>query len=159
MFQLLEHLNLPRLMLVGRLDVDTSGLLLLTSCGRLSRHLELPASGYVREYSALIATGDREITQEVIDVIGSGLTLPDGTRFRPVSVALNHTMSASRSAGVRMQLADGQKREIRRIWAHFGFAVSRLKRERYGPFQLGNLPLSAVEEILPSALQPILDKF
>ena len=103
--------TLPRVVSVGRLDLPSEGLLLLTNSGKISRLLELPASGYVRRYSALLATGKRSVTPEIVDEISSGLTLEDGTVFRPMQVEV-HERHAKGCCWVDMQLTEGHTRHL-----------------------------------------------
>jgi len=144
--------GLPRMMTVGRLDIATEGLLLLTTSGPLARLLELPSTGVERRYCAQIATGtERGITADMIGALGCGLTLSDGTRFRPIRA---ETLAPKDGGGrghawVRMTLVEGKKHEVRRAWAHFGFTVTRLVRESFGPFELGRLQPGQVEEVQP----------
>ena len=131
---------------VGRLDVNSEGLLLLTTCGALARDLMHPSSGVVRKYRACVSVGARDVTPSMIDQLARGLTLADGFTFRPIHASLeeNHghgsSSSSSSSSGtrwVRMELTEGKNREVRRAWEHFGFATARLIRTHYGPLELG----------------------
>lgn len=138
---------LPRLISVGRLDINTEGLLLLTNDGELARYLEHPAQGLSRTYR-IRAYGKAD--QSLIDKLSKGLTI-DGIRYRPVQMTID-----SRRGGncwITMTLREGKNREIRRLLEHFGLRVTRLIRTGYGPFQLGRLTRGAVEEV-PAALLP-----
>ena len=93
----------------------------------------------------MLAAGAEAVTNEMLDELRAGLTLSDGTSLRPMQA----TVSAAgvRRCWVEMRLGEGKKREIRRVWSHYGFCVSRLIREGYGPFELGDLSPGEVAEV------------
>lgn len=140
---------LPRVLSVGRLDLRSEGLLLLTNSGPLARMLELPSNAFERKYRALVCTGqERGVTGAMLRAMGDGLTLRDQTRFRPIrAVRTPLQPAAAGHEWVRMTLVEGKTREVRRAWQHFGFVVSRLVRDAYGPFELGELRPGEVEEV------------
>ena len=131
--------DLPRLMPVGRLDYNTEGLLLLTNDGEFKRQLELPASGVERTYRAR-AFGD--ISQAQLEELVEGITI-DGVRYGKIDANLERR--TGRNQWVEMTLTEGKNREVRKVLEHFGLQVSRLIRTRYGPFDLAELPLGAVD--------------
>ena len=131
--------DLPRLMPVGRLDYNTEGLLLLTNDGEFKRQLELPASGVERTYRAR-AFG--EISQAQLEELVEGITI-DGVRYGKIDANLERR--TGRNQWVEMTLTEGKNREVRKVLEHFGLQVSRLIRTRYGPFDLADLPLGAVD--------------
>lgn len=133
--------NTPRVMPVGRLDVNTEGLLLMTNDGELKRALELPATGIPRTYRAR-TFGD--ITQSRLEDLMQGIEI-DGVRYGPINANLER--SAGRNKWVEMTLTEGKNREIRRVLEHLGLEVSRLLRTKYGPFELADLQRGSVEEI------------
>jgi len=133
--------GLPRLMPVGRLDLNTEGLLLLTNDGGLKRQLELPASGVERTYRAR-AFG--EISQERLESLIEGIEI-DGIRYGAIDANLERR--TGRNAWIELRLTEGKNREVRRVLEHLGLQVSRLIRTAYGPFPLGDLPSGAVDEI------------
>ena len=139
--------SLPRLMPVGRLDVTSEGLLLLTNDGEVKRHLELPATGWLRRYRAR-AYG--RVDQAALDRLKNGIEI-EGVAYGPIDAKLE------RDEGPNLWLAiglrEGKNREVRRVLAHFGLQVSRLIRVAYGPFQLGSLPRGAVEEVTGKVLR------
>lgn len=142
---------LPRVISAGRLDGESEGLLMLTTSGSLARELELPSSGFVRVYEALVATGKREVTRAMVEELLRGLRLGDGTQLRPITAQpLDGAAVTSAGSGrvwVRMELTEGKNREVRRIWSHFGFPTLRLARTSYGPFELGDLEAGELEEV------------
>ena len=144
--------DLPRVISVGRLDLNSEGLLLLTNDGTLKRRLELPATGWLRKYRVRIKGRPRDSDFERLR---KGLTL-DGERFRPMSITLDRQLGAN--AWITLGLREGRNREIRRAVEELGFSVSRLIRVAYGPFQLGNLKPGAVSEIRGSALRKHLGR-
>lgn len=136
--------DLPRLMPVGRLDLATEGLLLLTNDGALKRRLELPASGVPRVYRVR-ALG--QVTQAALDSLAHGLEV-DGVRYGPVVAEIDRRASAgSANVWLTMRLAEGKNREVRRLCEALGLKVSRLIRTEFGPFRLEGLAPRAVVEV------------
>ena len=138
--------DLPRLMPVGRLDLNTEGLLLLTNDGGLKRQMELPSSGIERTYRAR-AFG--EVSQQQLEALSEGVTI-DGMRYG--SIDANLERRTGRNAWIELRLTEGKNREVRRVLEYLGLKVSRLIRTAYGPFVLGDLPAGAVDEIRPQDL-------
>ena len=126
--------GLPRLMPVGRLDLTSEGLLLLTNDGALKRQLELPATGWVRRYRVRV---HGQIEQATLAALAKGITL-DGFELRADRGAASTGFRAA-TPGSRSRLREGKNREIRRVLEHFGWPVGRLIRLSFGPFQLGRL--------------------
>ncbi len=133
--------GLPRLMPVGRLDINTEGLLLLTTDGGLKRQLELPSSGIERMYRARVFG---EVSQEQLEGLIDGVKI-DGMRYGAIDANLERR--TGRNAWVELKLTEGKNREVRRVLEHLGLKVSRLIRVAYGPFELGDLPAGAVDEV------------
>lgn len=133
--------GLPRLVPVGRLDLNTEGLLLLTTDGGLKRQLELPATGVERTYRAR-AYG--QVSQAQLEDLIEGIEI-DGVRYGPIDANLERRTGAN--VWVEMKLREGKNREVRRVLEHLGLEVSRLIRTSYGPFPLADLPVGAVEEV------------
>lgn len=148
-----EHLpaNLPRVISVGRLDLNSEGLLLLTNDGALARRLELPSSGWPRRYRAR-AYG--RIEQSELDRLAEGITI-EGVRYGAIEAKLER---AAANSWITLSLAEGKNREVRRVLEALGLKVNRLIRIAYGPFQLGTLPPGAVEEIPRKVLKEQLGK-
>ncbi|MHA3913782.1 pseudouridine synthase [Halovulum sp. GXIMD14793] len=139
--------EMPRVMSVGRLDLNSEGLLLLTNDGETKRRLELPSTGWARRYRVR-AKGRPSDTD--LAPLRKGLVL-DGERFRPMEVQIDTQQGAN--VWLTIGLREGKNREIRRALEALGMQVSRLIRISYGPFQLGELPRGAVEEIRPKVLR------
>ncbi|WP_246043998.1 pseudouridine synthase [Ruegeria sediminis] len=133
--------DMPRVMSVGRLDLNSEGLLLLTNDGGIKRRLELPSTGWLRKYRVRIKGTPKD---EDFAPLRKGLVV-DGERFQPMIVSLDRQQGAN--AWLTVGLREGRNREIRRAMEDIGFAVNRLIRVSYGPFQLGNLKAGEVEEI------------
>jgi len=131
----------PRLMPVGRLDLNTEGLLLLTNDGELKRAMELPSSKIPRTYRAR-AFGD--ITQTQLEDLIEGIEI-DGVRYGRIDANLDRR--TGRNQWIELTLTEGKNREVRRVLEHFGLKVSRLIRVGYGPFAIGDLPRGAAVEI------------
>jgi 23S rRNA pseudouridine2605 synthase len=131
----------PRLMPVGRLDLNTEGLLLLTNDGELKRAMELPASGIPRTYRAR-TFGD--ISQRQLEELIHGITI-EGVRYGRIDANLERR--TGRNQWVELTLTEGKNREVRRVLEHLGLKVSRLMRLAYGPFPLADLPRGAAQEV------------
>jgi 23S rRNA pseudouridine2605 synthase len=132
---------LPRLMSVGRLDINTEGLLLLTNDGGLSRVLELPSTGWLRRYRAR-ANGKTDQAQ--LDTLARGVTI-DGVDYAGVEARLDRVQGAN--VWITLGLREGKNREVKRLLEHLMLGVNRLIRTSYGPFQLGEMAEGAVEEV------------
>lgn len=155
-----DHLpeDLPRVISVGRLDLNSEGLLLLTNNGALSRHLELPATGWTRKYRVR-AFG--RVTQQDLDTLKKGVTV-DGVSYGPIDAVLekNDTPDRKSNIWIQMTLREGKNREIRRVLGALGLEVNRLIRISYGPFHLGDLEAGDVAEVPRKALvEAVGDKF
>jgi 23S rRNA pseudouridine2605 synthase len=133
--------GLPRLMPVGRLDLNTEGLLLLTTDGELKRELELPATGVERSYRARVFG---EVSQARLEELIHGVEI-EGIRYGAIDANLERR--TGRNAWVELRLREGKNREVRRVLEHLGLQVSRLIRTAYGPFPLADMPVGAVDEI------------
>lgn len=131
----------PRVMPVGRLDLNTEGLLLLTNDGELKRAMELPASGIPRTYRAR-TFGD--ISQDQLEALIEGVEI-EGIRYG--SIDANMERRTGRNQWIEMTLTEGKNREVRRVLEHLGLQVSRLIRTAYGPFMLLDLPRGAADEV------------
>jgi 23S rRNA pseudouridine2605 synthase len=133
--------NLPRLISVGRLDINTEGLLLLTNDGGLARVLELPATGWLRRYRVR-ALG--RVGQEALDRLRGGITI-DGIRYGPIEATLDREQGAN--VWLTFGIREGKKREVRKVLESLGLKVNRLIRVAFGPFDLGDLDDGTVREI------------
>ncbi|MBS0384666.1 MAG: rRNA pseudouridine synthase [Proteobacteria bacterium] len=138
-----QHLppELPRVISVGRLDLTSEGLLLLTNDGELARKLELPSSGWRRRYRAR-AFG--RITQAELDRLKNGVSI-EGVNYRGIEARLERSQGAN--AWITLTLSEGKNREVRRVLEALGLKVNRLIRVSYGPFELGTLATGEVEEV------------
>jgi 23S rRNA pseudouridine2605 synthase len=139
--------DLPRVMSVGRLDINSEGLLLLTNDGALKSRLESPGSGWTRRYRVR-AHGAAD--DAALEPLRRGITV-DGERFRPMTATLDRQQGAN--VWLTLGLKEGKYREVRRALDAVGLAVNRLIRLSYGPFQLGDLPPGAVDEVKPRILR------
>lgn len=133
--------GMPRVVSVGRLDLTTEGLLLLTNDGELARFLELPATGWVRRYRVRVHGTVDEVK---LAGLSRGLTI-DGVRYGPIEAALDKVQGSN--AWLTVGLKEGKNREIRKVMESLELQVTRLIRLSYGPFQLGKLPDGEVEEV------------
>ncbi|MFQ5346798.1 MAG: pseudouridine synthase [Rhodothalassiaceae bacterium] len=143
-----EHLpkHLPRVISVGRLDLASEGLLLLTNDGGLARWMSLPATGWTRRYRVRV---HGRVDEEALAGLAGGIAI-DGIRYGPITAEIERASGSN--AWLRMTLREGKNREIRRVLAALGLAVNRLIRTGYGPFTLGSLPRGGVAEVPQKAL-------
>ena len=139
--------DLPRVISVGRLDINTEGLLLLTNDGGLARMLELPATGWLRRYRVR-AYG--EITQEKLDSLKDGMAV-DGVLYGAIEATLDREQG--HNVWITMGLREGKNREIKNVLGALGLDVNRLIRISYGPFQLGELNDGEVVEVKSRTLR------
>jgi 23S rRNA pseudouridine2605 synthase len=145
--------GLPRVVTVGRLDLTTEGLLLLTNDGELARYLELPANGWIRTYRA---RAHGRITQEKLDTLKNGLTWK-GVRYGGIDATLDGGQGAN--VWITLSLQEGKNREVRHVLESLGLTVNRLIRLSYGPYQLGQLPKGSVLEIRTSQMKDQIPSF
>ena len=138
--------ELPRVMSVGRLDINSEGLLLLTNDGELKRRLELPSTGWLRKYRVRVHGNP---TDAALAPLRKGMIV-DGERFKPIQVSIDRQQGAN--AWLTVGLREGRNREVRRAMEAVGLSVNRLIRISYGPFQLGDLATGAVEEVRPKII-------
>ena len=136
-----HHPELPRLISIGRLDITTEGLLLLTNDGGLARVLELPSTGWLRRYRV---RAHGQTTPDAVLALRDGVTI-DGESYQPIEATLDRVQGAN--TWLTVALREGKNREVRRVLEHLGLEVNRLIRLSYGPFQLGEAPDGAVEEV------------
>jgi 23S rRNA pseudouridine2605 synthase len=146
--------DMPRVISVGRLDLNTEGLLLLTNDGALARHMELPSTGWRRRYRARIYGA---LTPEAIASLKRGVTV-EGVRYGSVDVMLEEAEKQGRNVWAMVTLTEGKNREIRKVFDHIGCKVSRLIRVSYGPFQTGNLKPGELREVPRKVLMEQLGK-
>ena len=139
--------DMPRVMSVGRLDINSEGLLLLTNDGEIKRKLELPSTGWLRKYRVRIKGNPSE---DDLTPLRRGIVI-EGERFQPMSVSLDRHQGAN--AWLTVGLREGKNREIRRALEAVGLSVNRLIRVSYGPFRLAELKPGEVEEIRPKVLR------
>jgi 23S rRNA pseudouridine2605 synthase len=151
-FEALEEHGLPRVVTIGRLDINTEGLLLLTNDGGLKRTLELPATGWLRKYRVR-AFGT--VTQAQLDQLKDGIEV-EGIKYGPIEAILERDLGSN--VWLVVALREGKNREVKNVLAALGLQVNRLIRISYGPFQLGDLPIGAVETVKARVLREQLGK-
>ncbi len=139
--------DLPRVISVGRLDLNSEGLLLLTNDGEIARYMELPATGWTRRYRARV---NGAVDAKALARLANGITV-EGVRYGPIEAKLDRQQGAN--AWLTMSLREGKNRELRRVLEHLGWPVSRLIRLAYGPFQLGNLAPGKTMEVPAKVLR------
>jgi 23S rRNA pseudouridine2605 synthase len=139
--------ELPRLVSIGRLDLNSEGLLLLTNDGGLARALELPATGWLRRYRV---RANGTVTQATLDRLARGIVV-EGIEYGPIEATLDRAQGAN--VWLTLGLREGKNREVRNVLRTLGLAVNRLIRISYGPFQLGEIEPGAVEEVKTRVLR------
>ena len=145
--------TMPRVISVGRLDINTEGLLLLTNDGELARYLEHPAQAFSRTYR-IRAHGIA--TQAALARLAKGVTI-DGISYRSVLITVDSQRGSN--CWLTMTLSEGKNREIKRLLEHIGLRVTRLIRISYGPFELGNLEPNAVDEVPARSLPELVPDY
>jgi 23S rRNA pseudouridine2605 synthase len=151
-FQHLETHGLPRVVSVGRLDINTEGLLLLTNDGGLKRVLELPATGWLRRYRV---RAHGTVTQAALDKLKDGIEI-DGIKYGSIEATLEREQGSN--VWLVLALREGKNREVKNVLGALGLEVNRLIRVSYGPFQLGDIPVGGVETIKAKMLRDQLGK-
>jgi 23S rRNA pseudouridine2605 synthase len=139
--------GLPRLVSVGRLDLNTEGLLLLTNDGGLARTLELPATGWLRRYRV---RAHGRVTQEQLNQVRHGIRI-NGVDYGPIEATLERVQGSN--VWLTFAMREGKNREVKNVLAHLGLAVNRLIRVSFGPFQLGDLAAGEIAEVKTRTLR------
>ena len=133
--------DMPRVVSIGRLDINSEGLLLLTNDGELARRLELPSTGWVRRYRVRV---NGKVDPQKLERLEKGIEV-EGVRYGPIRARLDRQMP--NNAWLTISLTEGKNREVRRVCEHLGWRVMRLIRVSYGPFQLGDMKEGEAEEV------------
>jgi len=152
-----DHLpkELPRVVTIGRLDINTEGLLLLSTDGELARYLELPSTGWKRQYRARVH-GRADLKK--LEGLKKGITI-DGVRYKSVEITPEKAENEGTNTWLRVAIREGKNREVRRVLDAVGLTVNRLIRTDYGPFALGKLPRGHVEEIREKVMREQIKGF
>ncbi len=147
-----QYPQLPRLISVGRLDLNSEGLLLLTNSGEIAHHLESPKTAWRRRYRVRIFGVVDPLKLKALE---KGITV-DGIRYGPIEAAIDRQQG--QNAWITMVLTEGKNREIRKIMDYLGYSVNRLMRVGFGSFQIGSLTSGEIDEVHLSALKASLGK-
>jgi 23S rRNA pseudouridine2605 synthase len=145
--------GMGRVVSVGRLDINTEGLLLLTNDGALARHLELPATGWVRHYRVRV---NGTVDEGKLAALKNGITV-EGIHYKSIDAKLDSSKGAN--AWLTLSLREGKNREVRRVMGALGLTVNRLIRTAYGPFTLGDLTKGSVQEVRTDDLHKKIPAF
>ncbi len=147
---------LGRVVSVGRLDLNTEGLLLLTNDGELARYLELPATGWSRKYRVRV---HGRVNEERLAALKKGITI-EGIHYKSIEAEIDKSAEKKgTNTWLHVTLREGKNREVRKVMEALGLSVNRLIRVSYGPFQLGELPVRAIEEVKPKILKDQIKGF
>ena len=146
-FEEFARRSLPRVMTVGRLDINTEGLLMLTNDGGLKRTLELPATGWLRRYRV---RAHGRVTQDQLDKLKFGMTI-EGVKYGSIDAKLEREQGAN--VWLIVALSEGKNREVKNVLAALGLQVNRLIRTSFGPFQLGDIPVGGIDTVKARVLQ------
>jgi len=146
--------DLPRVISVGRLDIASEGLLLLTNDGELARQLELPSTGWLRRYRVRVRGS---LTASIIAQLRSGIEV-EGVRYGEIIVSRDDQSAGGANQWLTVGLREGKNREIRRVLSAVGLEVNRLIRLSYGPFELADLPAGVVQEVPTRVLKDQLGR-
>lgn len=143
--------EMGRVISIGRLDLNTEGLLLLTNDGELARKLELPSTGWVRRYRVRV---HGHVNAKSLEELKNGVTI-EGVRYASIQASIDEGDQEKRKTNTWLMVAltEGKNREIRKVMEHMGLEVSRLIRVSYGPFQLAAMPKGAIEPVAPKTLK------
>lgn len=133
--------GLPRVISIGRLDLNSEGLILLTNDGELARHLELPSTGWVRTYRVRVYG---HVDSQTLKNLKKGITV-EGIHYGAITATLERQQGDN--AWLLVSLKEGKNREIRRVFEHLGWPVNRLIRTHYGPYELGTLKPGEVKAV------------
>ena len=144
--------EMPRVLSIGRLDLNSEGLLLLTNDGELKRRLELPSTGWLRSYRVRVKG---RLNENMLEPLRQGISV-DGTQFKPMQVSFDRQTGAN--AWLSIGLREGKNREIRKALSFLGLSVNRLIRISFGDFELGKLKKGEIEEVRSSRLKTLFKK-
>ncbi|MGQ0526810.1 MAG: pseudouridine synthase [Alphaproteobacteria bacterium] len=141
--------EMGRVVSIGRLDLNSEGLLLLTNDGELARHLELPSTGWKRKYRVRVMG---TVDPGRLEKLGNGIII-EGVRYKSIDAKIEGGEQKSANTWLQVTLTEGKNREIRRVMEALGLSVNRLIRTAYGPFNLGTLTPGSIEEVYPDVLR------
>lgn len=146
--------HLPRVISVGRLDLNTEGLLLLTTSGALARAMELPTNAMQRTYRVRV---DGTMSNGAVDLLERGVTI-EGVRYKPAGISRDRNNPSSRNQWLTITLAEGKNREIRKLCEYVDLRVSRLIRTAYGPFALGDMAQESIKPVADAQVKALCDQ-
>jgi 23S rRNA pseudouridine2605 synthase len=149
----LKDSRLPRLMNVGRLDINSEGLLMMSSDGQLAQTMMHPSTALPRVYRVRVRG---QLDDDAIKLLGAGVTI-DGIHYRGAEVTEEAEHGGRSNSWYRVILKEGKNREVRKLMEHFGCVVSRLIRTQYGPFELGRLHAGALDEVPPRMVRSFIE--
>lgn len=143
--------NMPRVITIGRLDMDTEGLLLLTNSGDLARYIEHPTTAWSRQYKVKVH-GLLDRLMAYIDIMMKKGIIIDGIKYAPIKITIEKK-SETTNTWLKVTITEGKNREVRNIMEHFGLRVIKLIRTSFGPFHLGNMPTATIKSVSNKVLK------
>jgi 23S rRNA pseudouridine2605 synthase len=146
--------GLPRVIAVGRLDMDTEGLLLLTNNGSIARYIEHPANGWTRQYRVKVHGPLNKLRANLESLARDGIAI-DGMRYLPLKISIEKE-SDTTNTWLLISLKEGKNREVRNIMERFGLVVTRLIRTSFGPFHVGNMAAGEIKPVARKAMEGAL---
>ncbi|MDR2077651.1 MAG: rRNA pseudouridine synthase [Rickettsiales bacterium] len=148
--------NMPRVIAIGRLDMDTEGLILLTNNGDVARYIEHPSNGWTRKYRVKVH-GPIDRLSKNIDILSKrGITI-EGIRYSPIKISIEK-LSDTTNTWMLISVSEGKNREVRNLMEYFGLKVVRLIRTSFGPFHLGSMVSGELKKISAKAIENAIGK-
>lgn len=144
--------NMPRVIAVGRLDINTEGLLLLTNNGELADFISSPKTGWTRHYRVRVFG---KLNKERFEALGKNGAIIDGIRYKPIKIVVENEGEKANS-WIKVSITEGKNREVKKIMEELGLKVTRLIRVGFGPFHLGNLEVGETKEVLMKNLKELI---
>ena len=136
--------NMPRVMSIGRLDINTEGLLLLTNNGELANYIGSPSTGWTRHYRVRVFG---KLNKERFEKLSKNGPVIDGIKYKPVKIIVEKESEERANSWLKVSITEGKNREVKKIMENLGLQVTRLIRTGFGPFHLGNLETGIAREI------------
>ncbi|MDR2778013.1 MAG: rRNA pseudouridine synthase [Rickettsiales bacterium] len=148
--------NMPRVISIGRLDIDTEGLLLLTNNGDVARHIEHPNSGWTRKYRVKVHGSLDRLNANIDNLSKKGISI-EGMKYLPIKISVEK-VSNTTNTWLLISVSEGKNREVRNLMDYFGLRVVRLIRISFGPFHLGGMISGSIKQVSEKAIENALGR-